>query len=223
MKLKLLMTFLCLVGLSYLQGSSLLAASEMSGEVAPFLTVTGTVTDEAGDPLPGATVLVKGTTNGTVSDFDGSFSLEVNEGDILVFSFTGYGTQEVPVGTQTVFNVTLLEEASALDEVVVVGYGIQKKRDVTGAISTVDNEQIEKIPVASGVQAMQGQVAGVDILSTGGRPGQAPTIKIRGRRSISASNDPLFVIDGIPQTSGTAAITDINPQDIASMEVLKDA
>lgn len=223
MKLKLLMTALCLWGLSAFQLVALHAATENMGELAPFATVNGTVTDEAGDPLPGATILVKGTTNGTVSDFDGSWSLEVNEGDILVFSFTGYATQEIPVGTQTVVNVAMIEEASALDEVVVVGYGIQKKRDVTGAISTVDNEQIEKIPVASGVQAMQGQVAGVDILSQGGRPGQAPTIKIRGRRSISASNDPLFVIDGIPQTSGTSAITDINPQDIASMEVLKDA
>jgi TonB-linked SusC/RagA family outer membrane protein len=223
MKLKLLLAFLCLSGMSTSLSVAVNAAPNPLRTPAEFIEVTGTVTDEAGQPLPGATILVKGTTNGTVSDFDGSYSLEVGEGDVLVFSFTGYATQEIPVGTQTQINITLVEEASALDEVIVVGYGIQKKRDVTGSIATIDNEKLEKIPVASGVQAMQGQVAGVDVLSTGGRPGQAPTIKIRGRRSISASNDPLFVIDGIPQTSGTSAITDINPQDIASMEVLKDA
>lgn len=223
MKLKLLMTVLITTGLLSIQGVSTHMAFANAGPPDDFKTISGTVLDAAGDPLPGATILVKGTTNGTVSDFDGSFSLEVEDTDVLVFSFTGYATQEITVGTQSAFTVTLLEEASALDEVVVVGYGIQKKRDVTGAIATLDEESIGKIPVASGVQAMQGQVAGVDVQSTGGRPGSAPTIKIRGRRSISASNDPLFVIDGIPQTSGTSAITDINPQDIASMEVLKDA
>ncbi len=220
MKPKLLMTVFLLLGmLSYVQT---VATPDIS-TVEEFATITGTVTDANGVPLPGATVLVKGTTRGTVTDFDGSYSLDAEPGETLVFSFTGFGTQEVLVGTQTTVSISLLEEASTLDDIIVVGYGIQKKRDVTGAIATIDNESISKIPVPSGVQAMQGQVAGVDVMSTGGRPGQAPTIRIRGRRSISASNDPLFVIDGIPQTSGTSAITDINPQDIESMEVLKDA
>ncbi|MEO1213247.1 MAG: TonB-dependent receptor [Bacteroidota bacterium] len=187
-------------------------------------TVNGTISDEAGNGLQGASVAVQGTTVGTLSNADGSFRLEVPGNDaVLIISYVGYERQEITVGTNSNFTITMKEDISLLDEVVVVGYGTQKKRDVTGAISTIDGEKIGKIPVASSVQSMQGQVAGVDIQSAGGRPGQAPTIRIRGRRSISASNDPLFVIDGIPQTSGTFAIVDINPQDIESMEVLKDA
>ncbi|MGB3801385.1 MAG: TonB-dependent receptor, partial [Lewinella sp.] len=186
--------------------------------------VTGTVTDESGMPLIGATVLEEGTTNGTVTDIDGNFSIDVSPDDPhLVITYTGYESQIVQVGSQTAFNVVMSEDAETLDEVVVVGYGIQKKRDVTGAISSLNDEQIKKIATSSGVAAMQGQVSGVDIISPGGRPGSNPTIRIRGRRSIAADNDPLFVIDGIPQTSGTTAIADINPQDIESMEVLKDA
>lgn len=188
------------------------------------LTITGTITDaETGEGLPGANILIKGTSRGTVTDFDGKYSIEAEPGEVLVFSYTGYSTQEVTVGSQSVIDIALAGDAEMLGEVVVTGYVTQRKRDVTGAIATLDSDKIGKLPVASSVQAMQGQVAGVDIQSTGGRPGQAPTIRVRGRRSISASNDPLFVIDGIPQTSGTSAIVDINPQDIASMEVLKDA
>ena len=194
------------------------------GLYAQGQTVSGTITSDNGEPLIGATVLVKGTSTGTVTDFDGKYSIDVSSGDaVLVFSYTGYKQQEMAVGNQTNIDVVLVTDLTLLDEVVVTGYGTQRKRDVTGSIATLDAEKINKIPVASGVQAMQGQIAGVDIQSTGGRPGQAPTIKVRGRRSITASNDPLFVIDGIPQTSGTGAIVDINPQDIASMEVLKDA
>ena len=193
--------------------------------MAQSRTITGTITDEGNnDPLIGANILLKGTSTGTITDFEGNFSLDIpSSGDnVLTITYTGYQDQEITVGNQSVVNISLAE-GSVLDEVVVVGYGVQKKRDVTGSISTLSSEKIGKMPVSSSVQAMQGQVAGVDVQSTGGRPGQAATIKIRGRRSISASNEPLFVIDGIPQTSGTNAITDINPQDIASMEVLKDA
>lgn len=187
-------------------------------------TVTGNVTAD-GSALQGATILVKGTNTGAFTDASGNYSIEVPSNDaVLVISYVGYLRQEITVGTQSSINVSLEEDAAMLDEVVVTGYGTQRKRDVTGSISTVSAEKIGKIPVASGAQAMQGQVAGVDVQSTGGRPGAAPTIKIRGRRSISASNDPLFVIDGIPQSSvGTGALADINPQDIESMEVLKDA
>ncbi len=187
------------------------------------IVVSGTVTDTDGEPLIGATIVEKGTNRGTTTDFNGNYSIEVEDDATLIFSYTGYAAQEIVVAGQSTINMQLATASELLEEVIVVGYGIQKKRDVTGAIATIDQEKISKIPVSSGVRAMQGQVAGVDVLSTGGRPGQAPTIRIRGRRSISASNDPLFVIDGIPQTSGTDAINDLNPQDIQSMEVLKDA
>lgn len=188
-------------------------------------TVTGTVTSAAdGSPLIGATVRVKGTSTGTVTDIDGNFSIDIDGNDaVLLITYTGFKEIEVEVGAQSTIQVALSEDSTILDEVVVVGYGVQKKRVVTGAIANLDAEKISAIPVPSGVQAMQGQVAGVDIVQTGGRPGANPTIRIRGRRSITASNDPLFVIDGIPQTSGTNAINDINPQDIESMEILKDA
>ena len=186
--------------------------------------VTGTVTDESGMPLIGATVLEENTTNGTVTDIDGTFSIDLTTDDPhLVITYTGYESQIIQVGSVTEFNVVMSEDAETLEEIVVVGYGVQKKRDVTAAIATLGGEEIQKIATPSGAAAMQGQVSGVDIISGGGRPGANPTIRIRGRRSISASNDPLFVIDGIPQTSGTNAIADINPQDIQSMEILKDA
>ncbi len=188
-------------------------------------TITGTVTDgENNEPLPGVNVLVKGTTVGTITDIDGKYSLGVpSDAEMLVFSSVGYTAEEVAINNRSTIDMAMLPDIQSLSEVVVVGYGTQEKRDVTAAIASLDAEQIAKIPVASGVQAMQGQVAGVDIMQSGSRPGQAPSIRIRGRRSISASNDPLYVIDGIPQTSSTSAITDINPQDIQSMEVLKDA
>lgn len=187
------------------------------------IDIRGKVTDAAGQPIPGATVVVEGTNIGTVTNIDGEFSLNVGEGAVLKISFIGYAPQTVTVSNQSVLNVVLTEDQSSLEEVVVVGYGMQEKRNVTGAISSLDERSIREIPVASAVEAMQGQVAGVDIVSSGGRPGQNPQILIRGRRSISASNEPLYVIDGIPQTSESSSIFDINPQDITSMEVLKDA
>lgn len=190
-------------------------------------TVTGTLTDGTnGEPLIGATVLVKGTSTGTVTNVDGTFSIEVpNDNSLLEVSYVGFTTQEVQIGNQSNIAVTMDTDSRTLDEVIVVGYGTQRKRDVTAAIATLTGDNIAAIPVASSVDAMKGQVAGVDVQSTGGRPGQNPSIQIRGRRSIGASNDPLYVIDGIPQTSseGEGAIFDINPQDIKSMEVLKDA
>ncbi|MFT6808226.1 MAG: TonB-linked SusC/RagA family outer membrane protein [Saprospiraceae bacterium] len=197
-----------------------------SQSFAQSRTIGGTLTD-AGDgaPLIGATILVKGTTNGTISDLDGSYSLSADGNATLVISYVGYLTQEIAVSNQSTIDIILSADAQTLEEFVVVGYGTQRKRDVTAAISTVNAEDIQAIPVASSIDAIKGQVSGVDIQSTGGRPGQNPTIKIRGRRSIAASNDPLYVIDGIPQTSseGEGAIFDINPQDIKSMEILKDA
>jgi TonB-linked SusC/RagA family outer membrane protein len=187
------------------------------------IPITGKVVDQNGNGIPGATILVEGSTTGTASDISGNFSIDVPEGAVLIVSFIGYQSRQITVGDQSIINITLEEDLSSLDEVVVIGYGTQEKRNITGAISSLDEKSIREIPVASAVEAMQGQVAGVDIVSSGGRPGQNPQILIRGRRSISASNDPLYVIDGIPQTSATSAIFDINPQDITSMEVLKDA
>ena len=203
-------------------------------------TVSGRITSsEYQQGLPGANVLIKGTATGTVTDADGRYSISVPAGDAtLVVSSIGYTTVEVPVGGRTTIDITLQLDVTQLSEVVVVGYGTQEKRDVTAAISSIGAEQIEKIPSANPMDGMKGQIAGVDILQNGGRPGEYPSITIRGRRSINASNDPLFVVDGVPMTgghgdrpetsdndadSGAGTIYDFNPQDIASVEVLKDA
>ena len=186
-------------------------------------TVTGTVNDDAGEPLIGANVLLKGTSTGTVTDVDGSFTIEVpGSNSILEFSYIGYQTQDVALGNQTQLSVVLLPDYASLEEVVVVGYGTQQKRDVTAAISSIKGDKLKAIPVSNTVAALQGQVPGVDVVSTGGRPGEAGRILIRGRRSINASNDPLVVLDGIPLVNGGTAFN-INPNDIASVEVLKDA
>ena len=141
----------------------------------------------------------------------------------LVFSFIGYAAQEQPINNRSTINVSMVADISELTEVVVVGYGTQEKRVVTSAISTVTGEAIAAIPVPNVMDAMKGQIAGVDVLQNGGRPGEAPTIRVRGRRSLAAGNDPLYVVDGIPLTSGTNPIQDFNPADIESVEVLKDA
>ncbi len=186
-------------------------------------TVTGTITDENGVPLSGASVVVKGTTTGAAADFDGNYSISVASDGVLVFSYVGYATQEIAVNGRTSIDLSLEPDASQLEEVVLVGYGTQKKGEVTGAIETVTAEQLSIVQVASAIDAIKGQIAGVDVQSTGGRPGQNPTVRIRGRRSISASNDPLYVVDGIPLIDGPNSMADINPDDIASMQILKDA
>lgn len=190
---------------------------------ALFGQVTGTVTDAKGIPLAGASVVVKGTTTGTTTDFDGNYAMDVASDGVLVFSYVGFKETEVPVNNQSTVDIALEEDAALLDEVVVVGYGTQKKGEVTAAIASVDAADITKIATSSGVDAIKGQVAGVDIQANGGRPGENSTVRIRGRRSVTASNDPLYVIDGIPQISGTESVADINPQDIESMQILKDA
>src|SRR5690554_6323982 len=185
--------------------------------------ISGTVKDSAGEPIPGVAISVFEATLGTTTDLEGKYSLSVPEGSTLVFSFIGFESQRIPVGDRSIIDIVLREDMTSLEEVVVVGYGTQEKRNVTGAISSVDEESIRGLPVASSVEAIQGQVSGVDIVSSGGRPGQNPQILIRGRRSITASDDPLYVIDGIPQSIATSSIFDINLQDVTSMEILKDA
>jgi TonB-linked SusC/RagA family outer membrane protein len=183
--------------------------------------VKGKITDESGISLPGVNILLKGTTIGTTSDSNGAYSIDVPGSDaVLVYSFIGYESKEVAVGTQTVIDISLVPSVESLAEVVVVGYGVQKKSDVTGAMSSITGEALKEVPVATVTQALQGRVAGLEINSTTSRPGGGAQIRIRGSRSLTASNDPLIVLNGIPFT-GT--IDDINPSDIASIDVLKDA
>jgi TonB-dependent SusC/RagA subfamily outer membrane receptor len=193
--------------------------------VAAQQSVSGTVADSAGVPLPGVNVVIKGTNTGASTDFDGNFTIDAADTDVLIFSFVGFKDQEATIGDNTSFSILLEEEASFLDEIIVTGYGTQTRREVTASIVRVDAEDIARIATSSSIDAIKGQVAGVDIQSAGGRPGQSPVVRIRGRRSLSASNDPLYVVDGIPVTSSVAggAIADIAPQDIQSMEILKDA
>ena len=188
---------------------------------AQRITVTGTVSDESGNPLPGTTVQVKGTTVGTTTGTDGKYSLEVgSQTATLVFSFIGFVAQEINVNNQTVINVTLIAETTGLDEVVVVGYGTQKKSDITGTVSSLPKERLEMAPNLNITQAIQGSIPGVLIhtATSGATPDQ--TILVRGKNSITASNDPLIVVDGIPYGG---SLTDINPYDVESIEVLKDA
>jgi TonB-linked SusC/RagA family outer membrane protein len=183
--------------------------------------VTGKVTDAGGNGLPGVSVTVKSSTNGAVTNGDGAYSVNVpSDKNTLVFSYIGYVSQEVTIGSKTQINVSLVEDATALSEVVVVGYGTQKKSQMTGAISQVTAKQITEMPLTNLGQALQGRAAGVDVSQSGSKPGSAPRILIRGRRSFNAGNDPLYVVDGIPLSAG---YEDINPNDIQSIEVLKDA
>jgi TonB-linked SusC/RagA family outer membrane protein len=191
--------------------------------------VTGRVTDEKGAGLPGVTVVVKGTTVGTSTDGDGNFSLNVPNGNgTLVVSFIGYSPQEVPIDNRTSIDISLAPDAKALDELVVIGYGVQRKSDLTGAVGSVKGETLQERPAASLNQALAGRIAGVNASVNSGRPGGRANIRIRGNTSVSVANNPLYVIDGVilnatGLTNGSTPIDYINPNDIASIEVLKDA
>lgn len=183
--------------------------------------VKGKVTDESGVGMPGVNIIIKGTASGTTTDSDGNYSIQVSGNQIvLVYSFIGHVTQEQTVNGRTIIDVSMPFSASELSEIIVVGYGTQKKSDVTGSIVRVTEESLKEVPVANISQALQGRAAGVEINSTSSRPGAGAQIRIRGSRSLSATNDPLIVLDGIP-FNGT--INDINPSDITSLDVLKDA
>src|SRR5690606_27594656 len=189
----------------------------------PYTTLfrSGNVTDEHGKPLEGVTVAVKGTDVVTTSDGRGDYQIALPQNAAtLVFSIVGFTTQEATIPTGNVLNISLRTQVSNLDEVVVVGYGTQRRRDLTGAISSVTSREISEVASLNAMQAIQGKVAGVNVMQNGWNPGSDATIRIRGRRSFNASNDPLYVIDGIPIVRG---LNEINPADIASMEVLKDA
>ena len=183
--------------------------------------VSGTVVDAAGEPIIGASVIVKGTSTGTVTDFDGNFTIQnVPANGSLVISYVGYRNQTVAVAGKSQVNVTLEEDRQLLDEVVVVGYGVQRKSDVTGALTRVGEKELNTKPAANAFEALQGKAAGVDV-TTSERPGTVGSITIRGNRSISASSAPLYVVDGVPLQAG--GIETINPRDIESIDILKDA
>lgn len=205
--------------------------------------VTGTVTDESNSPMPGVNVIIKGTTVGTTTDVNGNFTLQANSGDVIVVSFIGYTPQEVVVGNQTRIDFRLQEDVATLQEVVVVGYGVQKRSDLTGAISSVSGEDVRQSISTSFDQALQGRVAGVQITQNTGQPGGAVSMRIRGTTSLTGSSEPLYVIDGIQvggnaqgiagfdwqggaggqQSGAVNPLASVNPNDIESIEVLKDA
>ena len=202
-------------------------------------TVRGIIKDAAGEPIIGASILEKGAANGTVSDYDGNFTLNVPAGTTLTISYVGYKTQEVKVLPGKFLDIILQEDSEALDEVVVVGYGTVRKRDLTGSVASVGADKLKERSYGNALQSMAGQVSGVQITQTQGAPGMAPTVKVRGSSSINAGTAPLYVIDGIPLEDNTASsgdngsssnmtfnrnpLNNINPNDIESIEILKDA
>ncbi len=184
--------------------------------------ITGTVYDADKIPMAGVNILEKGTMNGVITDLDGHYSITVGSANaVLVFSFIGYIDENITIGNQRSVDITLIEDIQALDEVVVVGYGVQKKTDVTGAMISVDAEALNERPVSNAFEALQGRAAGVDITNSD-RPGELGSITIRGVRSLTASSDPLYVVDGVPLMS-ESAIETLNPRDIESIDILKDA
>ena len=191
-----------------------------TGEKSVQQVITGTATDADGVPLSGANIVEKGTTNGVTADFDGNFSIEISdENAILVISYVGYATKEFPLNGQKQIDAVLDESAASLDEVVVVGYGTQKRSDVTGAVASVKGVQIAKQGTVNATQALQGQVSGVTVVNSSGRPGAGASVLIRGQGSYGADIDPLYILDG----AITSGIDFVNPNDIESIEVLKDA
>ncbi|MEG1585509.1 MAG: SusC/RagA family TonB-linked outer membrane protein, partial [Bacteroidales bacterium] len=181
-------------------------------------TIKGNVKDETGLGLPGVSVVVKGTTMGTITDYDGNYTLEVPENAEVVFSYIGYKPQTIKVAGKTMINLDLVPDQQALEEVVVIGYGTVKKRDLTGAVTSIKSEDITLSPTANPMAALQGKVAGLDITRSSGKAGSGVSMQLRGNRSLSASGEPLFIIDGMPGDYGT-----LNPNDIESIEILKDA
>ena len=198
--------------------------------------VSGKITDaDSGEPLPGVNIVVKGTAIGVSSDVDGSYSIEVSDSkDVLVFSFLGYKPEEVEVKNQRIINIKMTESIQELDEMVVIGYGTMKKRNITGSITSVNSESIENTPVKDVMSVLQGRASGVQVVSNSGAPGDGMTVTVRGQSSLNSGNDPLYVIDGVPvetqslsqlngwEQHGLNPLADINPNDIESIEVLKD-
>ena len=183
-------------------------------------TVSGVVTDEFGEPLPGVNVVVKGTTNGVITDFDGNYSLQdVNNNDVLEFSFVGFTPKQIKVDANAKFDIQMFEDQQNLEEVVVVGYGTVSKKDLTGAVTSIKAKDIAAVPVTSASEALTGKMAGVNVTTTEGSPDADVKIRVRGGGSLSQDNSPLYIVDGFP----VASISDIAPSEIESIDVLKDA
>ena len=204
-----------------LVSGALTAAPAFAQKSGTKHTVTGKVTDQSGEPLIGATVLVTGTTNGASTNATGDYSIQVPEGASLTFQYIGYEAKTEKVGARTKVDVKLEQSKQTIDEVVVIGYGTVKKTDLTGSVANVKMSDIKDVPVVSVDQALQGRIAGADIMATTGEPGATTSIRIRGTRSISASNEPLIIVDGV--IDGIHDLNDINSADIESISVLKDA
>lgn len=188
---------------------------------AQQITVSGLVTDaETGAPIPGANVIEKGTTNGTFTDFDGNYTIELSTDAILAISYIGYQAKEISVSNQTTINISLAISASELDEVVVVAYGTQKKETITSSVVEIDSDKLADVTVPEVASMLQGKVTGVQVLPSGGSPGSSPNIIIRGRSSINSTNSPLWVVDGVIVGSSDPKL---NPNDVESISVLKDA
>ena len=184
------------------------------------VTIKGVIKDVSGEPVVGASITETGTSNGIIADLDGNFTLKVSPKATLTISFMGYRTQTVSVAGKTSLSIILEEDTQLLGEVVVVGYGVQRKEAVTGSVASIKNEAIREVPASDITQALQGRIAGVDMSQTSSKPGSSMQIRIRGTRSLNASNDPLIVLDGIPFAG---SMSDINPNDIKSIDILKDA
>ncbi|MDC1466065.1 SusC/RagA family TonB-linked outer membrane protein, partial [Polaribacter sp.] len=186
---------------------------------AQVKSITGTVSETSG-PIPGVSILVKGTNSGTETDFDGKYSIKAKSGDVLIFSYLGYKTVERTIGTSNTINATLSQDSNSLDEVVVVAYGTQSRASLTGSVSVIGAEQIENATYSNPIQGLEGLASGLRVIQSSGQPGADPIIRIRGFGSINASSAPLIVLDGVPYSG---ALSSINPQDIASTSILKDA
>ena len=199
---------------------SILLGLFVTQSFAQNVTITGVVKDQSGEPLIGVNVMEKGTTNGSITDVDGKYSVSVKGGKtILVFSYIGYISQEIPVGNQKTLNVTMKEDTEELEEVVVIGYGTAKKKDLTGAISTVKAESLEKETPRSVQDLLRANAPGVSIGASVNAEGTA-SVQIRGKNTLSAGSDPLYVLDGVIFNGD---LSDINPMDVQSIDVLKDA
>lgn len=240
-KILLLMVCASWVGNSYGLSDRLSNKSFVWLDFQTSVTVSGTVSAEDGSPLPGVNIVEKGTSNGVVSDFDGNYSITISsQNSVLVFSSLGYATQEIIVGDRTTLNLTLAEDTQALDEVVIIGYGTVQKKDLTGSVATVDDTELQQLPIVTTEQGLQGRVPGVQISQSSGAPGSPLRVRIRGNNSVQFGNEPLYVVDGFPldpgfgsgniqgdgnfgNNQGTSPLAFINPNDIESISVLKDA
>jgi TonB-linked SusC/RagA family outer membrane protein len=216
---KLTLILVCFAGLY--NGFGAPRGNETSEMQQQTKVITGTVTDDTKQALPGASVIVKGTTIGIITDIDGKFSLKVPENaKTLVVSFVGMIPQEIEIGSKTTFNVLLVQETIGLEEVVAVGYGTVRKKDLTGSVSSVNSAKLAERSSFSAAQAMQGKAAGVVVQQTNAKPGEDAKVMIRGNRSLKATNEPLYVVDGVPLVIG---LSEISQSDIESMDILKDA